>query len=59
MQLSMILGFFTAWPVNAWLVRVGCDQAEGSATRAVLRHLADCVHAVGLPLASAPGADGS
>ncbi|MGI5149342.1 DUF4396 domain-containing protein [Plantactinospora sp. CA-294935] len=21
MQLSMILGFFTAWPVNAWLVR--------------------------------------
>lgn len=26
MQLSMILGFFTAWPVNAWLVRVGWKE---------------------------------
>jgi hypothetical protein len=26
MQLSMILGFFTAWPVNAWLVRIGWKE---------------------------------
>ncbi|MGP2437893.1 DUF4396 domain-containing protein [Streptomyces sp. JW3] len=26
MQLSMVLGFFTAWPVNAWLVRVGWKE---------------------------------
>ncbi|RPE31906.1 DUF4396 domain-containing protein [Kitasatospora cineracea] len=26
MQLSMILGFFTAWPVNGWLVRAGWKE---------------------------------
>lgn len=26
MQLSMILGFFTAWPVNAWLIRQGLKE---------------------------------
>lgn len=26
MQLSMILGFFTAMPVNAWLVRIGWKE---------------------------------
>jgi len=26
MQVSMVLGFFTAWPVNAWLVRVGWKE---------------------------------
>nr|WP_236260200.1 MULTISPECIES: DUF4396 domain-containing protein [Streptomyces] len=26
MQLSMVLGFFTAWPVNAWLVRIGWKE---------------------------------
>lgn len=23
MQVGMIAGFFTAWPVNAWLIRIG------------------------------------
>lgn len=27
MQLGMIAGFFTAWPVNAWLIRVGIKEA--------------------------------
>jgi Domain of unknown function (DUF4396) len=26
MQLAMILGFFTAMPVNAWLVRKGLKE---------------------------------
>lgn len=26
MQVSMVLGFFTAWPVNAWLVRAGLKE---------------------------------
>jgi hypothetical protein len=26
MQVSMVVGFFTAWPVNAWLVRVGWKE---------------------------------
>lgn len=26
MQLAMILGFFTAWPVNSWLVRKGVKE---------------------------------
>lgn len=26
MQLAMILGFFTAWPVNAWLIRTGVKE---------------------------------
>ncbi|MHC3474853.1 DUF4396 domain-containing protein [Streptomyces sp. 7R007] len=26
MQVSMVLGFFTAWPVNTWLVRVGLKE---------------------------------
>ncbi|MEW2448138.1 DUF4396 domain-containing protein [Streptomyces parvulus] len=26
MQLSMVLGFFTACPVNAWLVRIGWKE---------------------------------
>jgi hypothetical protein len=26
MQLAMILGFFTAWPVNSWLVRAGVKE---------------------------------
>lgn len=26
MQLAMILGFFTAMPVNAWLVRIGWKE---------------------------------
>ncbi|MFF0668708.1 DUF4396 domain-containing protein [Streptomyces tendae] len=26
MQVSMVLGFFTAWPVNAWLVRIGWKE---------------------------------
>jgi hypothetical protein len=26
MQLSMILGFFTAYPVNAWLIRIGWKE---------------------------------
>ncbi|MFF7980163.1 DUF4396 domain-containing protein [Streptomyces sp. NPDC007901] len=26
MQLAMILGFFTAWPVNGWLVRAGWKE---------------------------------
>jgi hypothetical protein len=26
MQLAMILGFFTAWPVNAWLIRIGVKE---------------------------------
>jgi hypothetical protein len=27
MQISMIAGFFTAWPVNAWLIRAGIKEA--------------------------------
>ncbi len=27
MQLGMITGFFTAWPVNAWLLRAGIKEA--------------------------------
>ncbi|MGW4589726.1 DUF4396 domain-containing protein [Amycolatopsis thermoflava] len=27
MQIGMILGFFTAWPVNAWLIRRGIKEA--------------------------------
>jgi hypothetical protein len=26
MQLAMILGFFTAWPVNSWLIRIGIKE---------------------------------
>ncbi|MGW4345241.1 DUF4396 domain-containing protein [Streptomyces sp. NPDC004690] len=26
MQLAVILGFFTAMPVNAWLVRIGWKE---------------------------------
>ncbi|MEU9245424.1 DUF4396 domain-containing protein [Streptomyces sp. NPDC048385] len=26
MQLAMIVGFFTAWPVNGWLVRAGWKE---------------------------------
>ncbi|WP_225813568.1 DUF4396 domain-containing protein [Streptomyces spinosus] len=26
MQVSMVIGFFTAWPVNAWLVRAGLKE---------------------------------
>ncbi|MCX3061739.1 DUF4396 domain-containing protein [Streptomyces beihaiensis] len=26
MQVSMVVGFFTAWPVNAWLVRAGWKE---------------------------------
>jgi hypothetical protein len=26
MQLAMIIGFFTAWPVNSWLVRAGAKE---------------------------------
>jgi len=26
MQVGMIVGFFTAWPVNAWLVRTGWKE---------------------------------
>jgi uncharacterized protein DUF4396 len=27
MQIGMIAGFFTAWPVNTWLIRVGVKEA--------------------------------
>ena len=27
MQIGMIAGFFTSWPVNAWLIRVGIKEA--------------------------------
>jgi hypothetical protein len=27
MQAGMIAGFFTAWPVNAWLIRAGIKEA--------------------------------
>ena len=27
MQIGMIAGFFTAWPVNAWLIRAGVKEA--------------------------------
>jgi hypothetical protein len=27
MQIGMIAGFFTAWPVNAWLIRAGIKEA--------------------------------
>jgi Domain of unknown function (DUF4396) len=26
MQIGTIIGFFTAWPVNTWLIRVGCKE---------------------------------
>jgi hypothetical protein len=26
MQLGMIAGFFTAWPVNSWLIRAGIKE---------------------------------
>ncbi|MHB1568375.1 MAG: DUF4396 domain-containing protein [Solirubrobacteraceae bacterium] len=26
MQIGMIIGFFTAWPVNAWLIRKGWKE---------------------------------
>lgn len=25
-SMSMVIGFFTAWPVNAWLVRAGLKE---------------------------------
>lgn len=27
MQIGMVLGFFTSWPVNAWLIRRGIKEA--------------------------------
>jgi hypothetical protein len=27
MQIGMVLGFFTAWPVNVWLIRAGIKEA--------------------------------
>jgi hypothetical protein len=27
MQVGMIAGFFTAWPVNTWLIRAGIKEA--------------------------------
>jgi hypothetical protein len=27
MQAGMIVGFFTAWPVNSWLIRRGIKEA--------------------------------
>lgn len=27
MQIGVIAGFFTAWPVNAWLIRAGVKEA--------------------------------
>jgi len=27
MQIGMIIGFFTAWPVNTWLIRAGIKEA--------------------------------
>jgi hypothetical protein len=27
MQIGMIIGFFTAWPVNTWLIRKGIKEA--------------------------------
>ncbi|HWC81729.1 MAG TPA: DUF4396 domain-containing protein [Pseudonocardiaceae bacterium] len=27
MQIGMIAGFFTAWPVNVWLIRRGIKEA--------------------------------
>jgi len=27
MQIGMVVGFFTAWPTNAWLVRRGLKEA--------------------------------
>jgi Domain of unknown function (DUF4396) len=26
MQIGMIIGFFTAWPVNTWLIRKGWKE---------------------------------
>ncbi len=26
MQLSMVVGYFTAWPVNAWLIKHGVKE---------------------------------
>jgi hypothetical protein len=28
MQIGMIAGFFTAWPVNAWLIRAGIKEVH-------------------------------
>ena len=27
MQIGMVTGFFTAWPVNTWLIRAGAKKA--------------------------------
>jgi hypothetical protein len=27
MQIGMVIGFFTAWPVNVWLIRRGIKEA--------------------------------
>ena len=27
MQAGMVIGFFTAWPVNTWLIRRGIKEA--------------------------------
>jgi hypothetical protein len=27
MQIGVIAGFFTAWPVNVWLIRAGIKEA--------------------------------
>jgi Domain of unknown function (DUF4396) len=27
MQIGMVTGFFTAWPVNTWLIRAGIKKA--------------------------------
>jgi hypothetical protein len=27
MRIGMIAGFFTAWPVNSWLIRAGIKEA--------------------------------
>lgn len=27
MQIGMVLGFVTAWPVNVWLIRTGIKEA--------------------------------
>jgi hypothetical protein len=33
MQIDMIAGFFTAWPVNFWLIRAGIKEAINSGVR--------------------------
>jgi Domain of unknown function (DUF4396) len=27
MQIGMVVGYFTAWPVNSWLIRRGLKEA--------------------------------